>query len=665
MPLQRLSPRSISMPTLLAGTALALALLIAPTAAAVQPKVESSVEQPARRPLLFPPRIGKKANAERKRQELETAATEESEAPPAADEQINAAAEGSVERIVAVEPSTDGVWDFVDQMGEAPTDDQVDAIEERAAAELSEKALIDELSNGEPPMEYYNDPVAVLSADPLFLDDVDPSEFDIPIVVNPDVERWVKYFTGNGRKYYKKWLGRSTRYRPMMHAKLAEKGLPADLVYLSMIESGYNAHAYSHAAAAGLWQFIPSTARLYKMRVDWWVDDRRDPEASLDAAMAFLGELHQMFGKWELAWAAYNTGPGRVRRAMKKSGTDDFWTIENGNYLHPETENYVPKIMAAAIIGKHPERYGFTDIEFQDELLYDTAEVSGSVEIEVLARCAGVSAKEIKALNPALRRFATPPEGYEMRLPTGSKDQFVAALAKVPKSKRVTVAHHKVRRGETVGAIASKYGVAVSDITRANGLKNANRVYVGQSLLIPGRSGSSTHVAAISSNTRTDARAVPTTHTVRGGDTLSGIASRYGTSVADIQRRNSISGSKIVVGQRLRLSGSAAKATSSTKYTVRSGDSLSKIASRYGVRTSDLQRWNGISNASSIQVGQVLKIKGGSASSTSSYKSYKVVSGDSLGKIAQRHGCSVKQIQSWNGLRSTVIQPGQQLKIKR
>ena len=310
----------------------------------------------------------------------------------------------------------------------------------------------------------------------------------------------------------------------MMYEKLEKEGLPRDLVYLSMIESGYNAHAYSHAAAAGLWQFIPSTARLYKMRVDWWVDDRRDPEASLDAAMAFLGELHQMFGKWELAWASYNTGPGRVRRAMKKFGTDDFWVIEDGNYLHPETENYVPKIMAAAIIGKHPERYGFTDIAFQDELRYDTAKVEGSVELEVLAKCAGTTVKEIKALNPALRRFATPPEGYTLRVPVGSQGTFVAALAKVPKSKRVTVAHHKVRRGETVGAIASRYGVRVSDISRANGLKNANRVYVGQSLLIPGRSGSSTHVAAISGRTRTDAKTVPSTHTVRGGDTLSSIA---------------------------------------------------------------------------------------------------------------------------------------------
>jgi len=573
----------------------------------------------------------------------------------------------SVERIVAVEPPTDGIWEFVDQMGEAPSELQVEAIEERAAAELSEKALIDDLSVAEPPMEFYRDPEAVLSADPLFLDRVDPSEFDIPVVVNADVERWVKYFTGDGRKYYKKWLGRSSRYRPMMSEKLEKEGLPKDLVYLSMIESGYNAHAYSHAAAAGLWQFIPSTARLYKMRVDWWVDDRRDPEDSLTAAMAFLGELHQMFGKWELAWAAYNTGPGRVRRAMKKFDTDDFWVIEDGKYLHPETENYVPKIMAAAIIGKHPERYGFTDIAFQDELRYATAKVEGSVELEVLAKCAGTTVKELKALNPALRRFATPPEGYLLRVPVGRQDTFVAALSKVPKSKRVTVAHHKVRKGETVGTIAGRYGVSVADISRANGLRNANRVYVGQSLLIPGRSGTSSHVAKASGSTRTDGRAVPTSHTVRGGDTLSGIAARYGTTITELQRKNGISGSKIVVGQRIRVSGTgtaAPAAVKSRKYTVKAGDSLSQIASKHGVRTSDLQQWNSIANASNIRVGQVLQIRGGSASS-SSWKTYKVVSGDSLGKIASRQGCTVQQLRDWNGLKSTVIQPGQQLKVKQ
>jgi len=639
-----------------------------PAGAAESPDVEVTAD---RKGLVFPPRLRKRAepSAAENTVAADRAAPEEAPSEEAASEEmdpVDAAAEVSVDRIVAIEPPTDGIWEFVEQMGEAPTDQQVAAIEERAAAELSEKALIDDLSVGEPPMDFYRDPEAVLSADPLFLDRVDPSEFDIPVVVNADVERWVKYFTTDGRKYYKKWLGRSTRYRPMMYEKLEKEGLPRDLVYLSMIESGYNAHAYSHAAAAGLWQFIPSTARLYKMRVDWWVDDRRDPEASLDAAMAFLGELHQMFGKWELAWASYNTGPGRVRRAMKKFGTDDFWVIEDGNYLHPETENYVPKIMAAAIIGKHPERYGFTDIAFQDELRYDTAKVEGSVELEVLAKCAGTTVKEIKALNPALRRFATPPEGYTLRVPVGSQGTFVAALAKVPKSKRVTVAHHKVRRGETVGAIASRYGVRVSDISRANGLKNANRVYVGQSLLIPGRSGSSTHVAAISGRTRTDAKTVPSTHTVRGGDTLSSIAARYGTSVGELQRKNGISGSKIVVGQKLRVSGtgSAPATAKAQKYTVKAGDSLSRIASRHGVRTSDLQRWNGISDASVVRVGQVLKIHGGSTS-TSTWKTYKVVSGDSLGKIASRQGCTVQQLRDWNGLKTTVIQPGQQLKVKR
>ena len=568
-----------------------------------------------------------------------------------------------------------GIWEWVDAMdGEIPSAEQVQGIAESTEAHVAEKELIDDLSGSPPPVAFYADPAAALAQHPLFLDQVDPREFDIPVEVNASVEKWVTYFTGPGRKYYARWLARSSRYRPMMLRQLRAEGLPEDLVYLSMIESGYNAHAYSHAAAAGLWQFIPSTGTLYDLRIDWWVDERRDPEQSLGAAMAFLSELHGMFGDWRLAWAGYNTGPGRVRRATSKAGSKDFWTLAAGTYLHPETDNYVPKIMAAAIIGKHPERYGFTDVPYQDELVYDIASVDGSVELEVIARCAGTTVDVIKELNPALRRYATPPEGYDVRVPVGTRDTFLAALAEVPASKRVTVVYHKVKRGETLSKIGARYSTSVAAISAANNLQNVDRISVGMSLRIP-RGGSAVAVApkAPTSRTRTKAAARPTVHVVRRGETLSAIAGRYGVTATQLRAWNRLrDASHIEVGQRIALSGGSGTAetpksprSTAVTHVVQRGETLTAIAKRYQVSAGDLQAWNQIRNASQINVGQRLQVHAGSGGTASAWSHYTVRAGDNLHKIATRHGCTVSQLQQWNGIRGSTIHPGQKLKLQK
>jgi len=606
----------------------------------------------------------------RKRKKQRDATPEPAEAGPAA-EQPDADGASPEDRPAAELPN-EGIWEWVDRMeGEIPTEEQIEAIEERQEVEAEQLVFSDDLSGGDVPVTLYASPREHLKTDPLFLDLVDPAEFDIPIEINPEVEKWVRYFTtGSGRKHYARYLTRSSRYRPMMYRELDKAGLPRDLVYLSMIESGYNAHAYSHAAAAGLWQFIPSTGKLYDLRIDWWMDERRDPEESVHAAIAFLGELHDMFGDWRLAWGAYNGGPGRIRRATKKAGSKDFWVLSRGTYLHSETDNYVPKIMAAAIIGHHPERYGFTDIKYQEELVYDVVKVEGSVELEVLAKCAGTSVDEIKALNPALRRYATPPEGADVRVPRGKKDTFAAAVVNVPRSKRAEAVRHTVRRGETLGRIAAKYGTSVSEVSRANGLKNANRIYVGMSLRIP-QNGSSPSVAAAKPTSKSDASprtsSRPSSHTVRKGENLSGIASKYGLSASQLQSYNGLSSSKILVGQKLALSGKGGTSSSSSgtsTHVVRKGESLGTIAKRYGMSTAQLQKDNGIRNASHITVGQKLKVRGGSSSKSSS-KSHTVQRGESLGKIATKYGCTVSELKSWNNLRTTTIQPGQKLVIKK
>ncbi|MCA9569993.1 MAG: LysM peptidoglycan-binding domain-containing protein, partial [Myxococcales bacterium] len=537
--------------------------------------------------------------------------------------------------------------------------------------------LVEALEELEIDDRMYSDPAAALYVDPLFLDQVDPSEFDIPIEVNGSVAKWIKYFTGPGRKHYARWMSRSSRYRPMMYAKLEKAGLPRDLVYLSMIESGYNAHAYSHAHAAGLWQFIPSTGRLYKLRVDYWVDDRRDPAKSTDAAITFLAELNKIFkGDWRLAWAAYNTGPGRVRRAIQRSGTADFWAIQAGPYLAAETDNYVPKIMAAAIIGKHPERYGFTGIDFQDELAYDEVHVDGAVEVGKLAQAAGMSVEDFQYLNPALRRYTTPKEGYTIRVPVGKQTTMVAAVAKLPRHEPTQFVRHTVRRGESLSAIASKYGTSVTTLKKANRLENVNHIRIGMTLLVP-RGGSEGDIdeaptvakASTTSAPKASAPQAPvSTHTVRNGDTLSAIASRYGTTTATIRELNGISGSRIYVGQKLKVRGTAPAPTSrvaTSTHTVQRGETLSGIASKYGTTTSNLQALNGIRNASSIQVGQKLKVTGRAAAPASSWTTYTVQRGDNLGKIASAQGVSVTDLKSWNKLSGSTIHPGQKLKVRQ
>jgi membrane-bound lytic murein transglycosylase D len=459
---------------------------------------------------------------------------------------------------------------------------------------------------------FYQDPIETLKHDPLFIDMIDPNDFDIPIVVNDDVKRWMNYMLGPGRKYYAKWLARSSKFTPMMMDKLEAAGLPKDLIYLSMIESGFSTSAYSSAAAAGLWQFIPTTGREMGLRVDWWIDERRDPEKSTDAAIKFMSRLYKQFDHWYLVWAGYNGGPGRVSRGIKKYGTRDFWELEAHNAFPAETDNYVPKIVAAAIIGKYRDRYGFTDIQYQEPLDYKTVTIDGNVGVDVLARCAGISSSEFKAYNPHLLQHALPPTPSKQRVhvPTEKSQTFLAELAKVPESERITYVRHVIQKGETLGSIARKYGVSVKSIQTKNSIHNPNRVRVGQVLLIPSpgeakalvsaKGGSSKSTSSSSSKTRT------VTHTIRKGENLNSIASKYGVSVSDIKRWNKISNAnKIYAGQKLKI---YTKQATWTTYTVRSGDNLSKIAEKYGCSVSDIKQWNNLSSTK-IYVGQKLKIQ--------------------------------------------------------
>lgn len=437
---------------------------------------------------------------------------------------------------------------------------------------------------------------------------------------NRDVDRWIDYFCGDGRKVFQKWLDRKPAYDPVFEEALARHQLPPELAYASMIESGFSPHAYSWAHAVGLWQFVRSTGRRYGLRADWWVDERRDPVRSTDAAAMYLKDLYTEFQDWELAIAAYNVGEGRVRKQIARQGTRDFWRLS----LPRETRNHIPKFYAAMILGMDPEKYGFSKGEGSPPAT-EVVNVDGCVDFDVLAECAGTEAQTLAELNPALVRRCTPPdtESWQVRVPTGTAEKAMLALAELPPSARVRWAHHVVRRGETLSKIAAGYRTSVDTIVEVNRLKSRHRLSVGQELLIPQgqKSGAPLPKLAMGDTDRPSSSSssrATTIHTVRRGDTLSTIAQRYGTSTGQIRRLNKV-GRHIYPGQRLtvpdRRSSRSASAPSPTGTESRGtfvkvapGDTLWNISQRTGVSVTELLRANNLRRSSLLKAGQVIRI---------------------------------------------------------
>ncbi len=393
------------------------------------------------------------------------------------------------------------------------------------------------------------------------------TRFDIPVEYNDAVAEYLAFFQGPGRGWFGRWIERSGRYVPLVRAILREHGVPEDLVYLSMIESGFSMQARSWAAAVGPWQFIPGTGDMYGLRNDFWVDERQDPVKSTRAAARFLKRLHEAWGDWYLAWAGYNAGPGRVKKAVERFGTKDFWAIAAAEGGWPkETRQYVPKLIAAALIAKHPELFGFDDLALQAPLAWETVELPDATDLAVIARCAGVTVEQIRELNPELRRWATPPvspggKPYELRLPVGTSESFATHFAAVKPTERLTFRGYKVRPGDTLGAIAIAFDTTVENVMRTNGIKNPRALRIGQELIIPvppsatPRSAGTRHVRASSAGKRiTGATGGGKHHVLQAGETLGHVALRYGVSVDQLKRLNGIRDvRKVRVGQKLRV----------------------------------------------------------------------------------------------------------------
>jgi len=279
---------------------------------------------------------------------------------------------------------------------------------------------------------------------------------DLMKIDNKDVRRWEEYFTGRGRNGFQTWLDRKAVNDSLISGILAEHNLPRELIYLSMIESGFSSRAISSANAVGPWQFMSATAGDYHLRRSWWIDERRDMEMSTRAAATYIESLYKRFGDWALVLAAYNTGGGRIARKIREHGHANFWELR----LPTQTTAHIPKFIAAARIGEDPEKYGF-QINDMTPLSYDILKVNDATDLALVARCAGVSTDQVIALNPALLRGASPPDlrNYPVRVPTGTGAQAQRELARIPSDKRLTWRRHKVERGENLSAIATQYEI--------------------------------------------------------------------------------------------------------------------------------------------------------------------------------------------------------------
>jgi membrane-bound lytic murein transglycosylase D len=312
--------------------------------------------------------------------------------------------------------------------------------------------------------------------------------YDIPVVYNDMVEDFIRYFTGRGRKFYHKWLSRSSRYMPVLKEVLREYRLPEDTVYLAMIESGFSPYALSKSAAGGIWQFIPETAMRYGLRIDYWRDERRDPVKSTRAAAMYLRDLYEYFGSWWLAWAGYNSGEGKIFRALERFDTDDFWELSGKRFLRKETKQYVPKLIAAAVMSKAPAEYGFDDVEYLGRFDFDEVQIPSPSDLRVIAKAALADLQTIETLNPELRRGCTPANQptYVIRIPKGSRDRFVAVFSKIPGDSRIITEDYEARRGDTVSGVAKAHGIKPELLAEFNGLGGVKaRLDPGTELKIP------------------------------------------------------------------------------------------------------------------------------------------------------------------------------------
>lgn len=312
-------------------------------------------------------------------------------------------------------------------------------------------------------------------------------QFSKDVVEHPRVRQFISQYSQTNKSYFQSLLARSGKYMPIIAKALSEEGLPEELAYLALLESEFQVDTTSQAGAVGLWQFVPSTARQYGLRIDDWVDERRDPVKSTKAAAAYLKDLHRYYGRWYLVTAAYNAGPAIIDKALQTSRAADFWGIKEKAQLSQETRNFVPKFVAIALIATNPQKYGFTNLRYEEPLEFDEVDAEGLLKFTLAAEMAEAEPALIKELNPALLRNVTPPgpRSYRLRIPAGRSLVFAKAseFQRSKEAEPMRVVTHEVKRGDTLASIAARYGQAVNSLMELNGLTTA-RVHIGQKLRV-------------------------------------------------------------------------------------------------------------------------------------------------------------------------------------
>ncbi len=445
--------------------------------------------------------------------------------------------------------------------------------------------------------------------------------YDVPVVRNAIVDRWIEYFTGPGRINFSIWLSRGGRYITLFRKILKEHGLPQDLAYLSLIESGFNPKARSIAGAVGPWQFMPGTARLMGLKINFYLDERRHPMKSTRAASAYLSKLYGDFGDWHLALAAYNAGEHRIARAMRRSGKKDYWSLARTRYIPNETRNYVAKYLAGMIIAKNPEVFGFVGIDYETPWNYKAVKLPHGTSLRAISRLSSVSLRTLRQINAELRTSVTPPgNGYLLFLPNGQADKIVMQMAKLTRNYFSSPGYYHIQPGDTFGDIAQRFGIRLESVMEMNTHLHPRKLRVGAKILLP-KAIKSPNAAIRNAAPAKSSAGMPELHTVQPGESFWLIAQKYNSSTQELVRLNTgLDPKRLRIGMQIRLpfQKRLAKVEKIKKeenrdgplhHLVGPGENIWLIAKRYGVSTKSLLTWNQLSASSKIFPGNRLIVR--------------------------------------------------------
>lgn len=501
-------------------------------------------------------------------------------------------------------------------------------------AQKSEPAPIDE-TNGITPSADPNVKAKVQA-------EIKSTHSDLPLMMTDQVAGYISYFSNRGRGTFERAFARSGRYRAMMLPILKQEGVPQDLVYLAQAESGFHPLAVSRAGARGIWQFMGSRARGYGLQRNLWIDDRQDPVKSTRAAAQHLKDLYAEFGDWYLAMAAYNSGPGTVQAAVKRTGYADFWELYRRNVLPKETRNYVPIILAVTIMTKNLSQYGFDDVSLDEPLTFDTVTIDYPVDLRLVAECVDATTTELQDLNPSLLRYSTPKEGkFELHLPAGTKDHYQTEIASIPVDMRLWWRFHRVQPGDTVASLSRTYRVTTKSIISANQLDGAD-LEAGSRIIIP------LAVGRHSLNDGTTYARRITRYKVHKGDTVETVAENFGVSAQMVRRWNGLHGNALT-GRRvlyLHLPITPSESVSATS-----------TASRAGIRTHKIDQ---VANAKATKAESDTQAD---AENQTKVLRHTVKSGETLYSIATAYKTTVAALKRTNG-DIAVLRPGMILVIQ-